>query len=74
MAIWLIRILGGDPPTVGDSRFDDIAQGQWWIRYVEALADRNITLGCDTNPPRYCPDRSVTRAQMASFLHRALNH
>ena len=72
MAIWLIRILGGDPPTVGDSRFDDIAHGQWWIRYAEALADRNITLGCATNPPRYCPDRSVTRAQMASFLVRAL--
>ena len=72
MAIWLIRILGGDPPTVGDSRFADIAHGQWWIRYAEALADRNITLGCATNPPRYCPDRSVTRAQMASFLTRAL--
>ena len=72
MAIWLIRILGGDPPTVGESRFDDIAHGQWWIRYAEALADRNITLGCATNPPRYCPDRSVTRAQMASFLVRAL--
>ena len=72
MAIWLIRILGGDPPTVGDSRFDDIAQGQWWGRYVEALADRNITLGCAADPPRYCPDRSVTRAQMASFLVRAL--
>ena len=72
MAIWLIRILRDDPPTVGESRFADIAHGQWWIRYAEALADRQITLGCATNPPRYCPDRSVTRAQMASFLARAL--
>ena len=72
MAIWLIRILGDHPPVVGVSRFDDIAHGQWWIRYAEQLADRNITLGCATNPPRYCPDRSVTRAQMASFLTRAL--
>ena len=72
MAIWLIRILGDHPPVVGVSRFADIAHGQWWIRYTEVLADRNITLGCATNPPRYCPDRSVTRAQMASFLTRAL--
>ena len=72
MAIWLIRILGDHPPTVGDSRFDDIAHGQWWIRHVEQLADRNITLGCSATPPRYCPDKSVTRAQMASFLVRAL--
>ena len=57
---------------MGDSRFADIAHGQWWIRYAEQLADRQITLGCAANPPRYCPDRSVTRAQMASFLVRAL--
>ena len=72
MAIWLIRVLGGDPPTVGDSRFDDIPGGQWWIRHVEQLADREITAGCaTTGPPRYCPDQSVTRAQMATFLVRA---
>ena len=71
MAVWLIRILGGDPTTVGVSRFGDIAAGQWWIRHVEQLADRQITVGCTTNPPRYCPDKSVTRAQMASFLVRA---
>ena len=53
------------------SRFDDIAQGQWWIRYAEQLADLGITAGCATNPPQYCADQSVTRAQMASFLVRA---
>ena len=31
-----------------------------------------ITAGCATVPLRYCPNRSVTRAQMATFLHRAL--
>ena len=71
MAIWLIRILGGDPPTIGLSRFEDVPGGQWWIRHVEHLADRQITLGCTLNPPRYCPNKSVTRAQMASFLVRA---
>ena len=25
-----------------------------------------ITIGCDTDPPRYCPDTPVTRAQMAT--------
>ena len=72
MAIWMIRLLTEEPPAVGDSRFDDIADGQWWIRYVEQLADRGITVGCTTNPPQYCPQRSVTRAQMATFLVRAL--
>lgn len=41
---------------------------------IEALAAAGITKGC--NPPandRFCPGDPVTRAQMASFLVRALN-
>ena len=72
MAIWMIRLLGAEPPAIGTSRFDDIADGQWWIRHAEQLADRGITIGCDTDPPRYCPNKTVTRAQMATFLVRAL--
>ena len=40
---------------------------------IEAIAAAGITEGC--NPPlndRYCPLRSVTRAEMAAFLVRAL--
>ena len=73
MAIWLIRALDQDPATAGKSRFGDIASGQWWIRYAEELAEREITVGCGTNPPQYCPNRSATRAQMASFLVRAFD-
>ena len=72
MAVWMIRLLSAEPPTVGTSRFDDVADGQWWIRYAELLADRGITVGCSTDPPQYCPERSVTRGQMATFLARAL--
>ena len=41
---------------------------------IEWLADEGITAGC--NPPdndHFCPDEAVTRAQMASFLDRALD-
>ena len=41
---------------------------------IEAIAGAEITRGC--NPPandRYCPAESVTRGQMAAFLHRALD-
>jgi hypothetical protein len=40
---------------------------------IEAIAEAGITQGC--NPPvndRYCPDRTVTRGQMAVFISRAL--
>ena len=43
------------------------------VRAIEGLHRAGVTLGCDTAPLRYCPDRPVTRAQMASFFVRALN-
>ena len=43
------------------------------VRAVEGLYQARITLGCGFDPLRYCPDEPVTRAQMASFLSRALD-
>ena len=40
---------------------------------AEALYRVGVTRGCATEPLRYCPDRPVTRAQMATFIARALN-
>lgn len=40
---------------------------------IDALAAAGITTGCRTRPLRYCPDQPVTRAEMATFLHRALS-
>ena len=42
------------------------------VRAAETLRITGITQGCSTSPLRFCPDRPVTRAQMASFFHRAL--
>ncbi|MET0567009.1 MAG: S-layer homology domain-containing protein [Acidimicrobiia bacterium] len=41
---------------------------------IEAIARAGITFGC--NPPandRFCPDETMTRAQAAAFVARALN-
>ena len=50
----------------------DIA-GHHFADPIVWLAERGITVGCTRQPPQYCPDRPVTRAQMASFLTRALD-
>jgi hypothetical protein len=39
-------------------------------KYVEALAASGITGGCGGG--NFCPDGPVTRAQMATFLAKAL--
>ena len=72
MAVWVTRALGRAPETLDvATRFVDVAPDVWWVSYVERLADLGVTEGCRTDPLRYCPDRPVTRAQMATFLVRA---
>ena len=72
MAAWLVRIVDGAEPTeAGAGSFGDVAADAWFSAHVERLAELEITLGCSTDPPRFCPDLSVTRAQMASLLVRA---
>jgi len=60
-----------DDTRVGNRFIDD--DGNTHEADIEAIAAIGITDGC--NPPlddRYCPLRSVTRAEMAAFLVRAL--
>ena len=40
---------------------------------INAIYAAGISTACSETPLRYCPDNTVTRAQMASFLVRALN-
>jgi len=55
-------------PTFADSNPPD-----WHWKWVEGFYAKGITSGCDTNPLRYCPDRVVTRAEMAVFILKAQN-
>lgn len=71
MATFLVRAL--DLPATSGNRFRDV-RGRHTAE-INALARAGITKGC--NPPkndRFCPNDPVTRAQMASFLVRALQH
>jgi hypothetical protein len=59
------------PPSDTD-RFDD-DDGNMFEPAIQRIAAAGVTLGC--NPPannRFCPDDTVTRAEMATFLTRAL--
>ncbi|MDJ0497575.1 MAG: S-layer homology domain-containing protein [Acidimicrobiia bacterium] len=51
--------------------FVDVPDTHTFSADIEWLADAGVTKGC--NPPtndRFCPDRNVTRGQMAAFMHR----
>ena len=53
--------------------FTDVPPDHPFHADIGWLVGQDITSGCATDPPRYCPSNPVTRAQMASFLVRALD-
>ena len=48
--------------------FDDVTTEASYGLAVDWLAEAEITLGC--TPTTYCPEGTVTRAEMAAFLWR----
>ena len=67
---------GGDdqePEPVPSAGFADVDPTSVHAPNIGAIHAANITLGCSKTPRQYCPDQPVTRAQMATFLTRALN-
>lgn len=50
--------------------FNDVPPSNPFYKYIEALAASGITAGCGEG--NFCPDSPVTRAQMATFLAKAL--
>jgi hypothetical protein len=72
MAVFLERGIHGSDfvPPAASSRFGDTS-GNWASAWIEALAADGITGGCGDG--NYCPNVTVTRAQMAVFLLRAMH-
>ena len=70
MAVFLLKTLEGSsyvpPPAQGV--FDDVPLDDPFAPWIEDLAARGITAGCD--PHNYCPARPVIREEMAAFVTR----
>jgi hypothetical protein len=75
MAVFLLKARNGPgytPPALADgSGFTDVPDNYWAAAWVKQLASEGITGGCGAGI--YCPDSSVTRAQMAVFLVKTFN-
>ncbi len=61
---------GGNPAA---PIFNDVPSSDPYFDYVSLMYADNITAGCSTSPPLYCPNTPVTRAQMSVFIVAALN-
>lgn len=65
--------LNREHQTMGakETSFEDVHVSNIARVAIERIYNAGITLGCATDPLRYCPNASVTRTQMAIFLLRA---
>jgi hypothetical protein len=74
MALFLLRTKYGaeyDPPAA-QGYFADVHRDNYWAAdYIEQLYNEGITTGCGGG--NYCPERPVTRAEMAAFIMRAFD-
>jgi hypothetical protein len=59
-------------PDPAVTNFADVPTTYWSHLFIESLYASGVTGGCGTNPKIYCPSATVTRAQMAVFLERAM--
>ena len=75
MAVFLLRAKHSatyGPPVTGGTFADVPYAGKEWMEsWIEQFYREGITTGCGDNPLQYCPERNVTRAEMAVFLLRA---
>ena len=52
--------------------FLDVAEGQWYVAYVESMAEKQLLLGDEDGRMR--PDETITREDAAVILHRTLQY
>ena len=76
MAVFLLRAKHGAaylPPPATGNIFSDVAATHWAASWIEQLYNEGITTGCGSNPQSYCPNNTVSRAEMAVFLTRTFD-
>jgi CSLREA domain-containing protein len=63
----------GEAYGIRTTSFADVSYTYWAWQYIERLYNAGITGGCGSAPLIYCPEDTVTRAQMAIFLERGMH-
>ena len=63
----------GPAYTISKNTFNDVPSTYWAWAYIQRLYAARITGGCSVNPLQYCPESTVTRAEMAVFLERGIH-
>jgi hypothetical protein len=72
MAAFLVRALGYS--SAGSGNYFNDTNGHIFEAAIDKLRTAGVTQGCNSSGTRFCPDRRVTRGEMAAFLVRAFGY
>ncbi len=61
----------GVTPAYASTPFIDVPTSHWAYVYIDWMSNIGVTKGCKVDPPKYCPDAPVSRAEMAVFIIRS---
>ena len=65
---FLWRFAGSPEPTAETNPFTDVPSNMYYTKAVLWAAEKGITSG--TSATTFSPDRTCTRGQIVTFLHR----
>lgn len=60
------------PISACQGLFQDVPLSNSFCSYIEAIKSLNITKGCQSNPPLYCPSYYASRQAMAKIICTAM--
>lgn len=74
MAAYVWRSVHGPfvSPPVYRGIFVDVNPFDRNADYIQGVFDDGITAGCQVSPPKFCPNQTIPRAQMAVFIEKAM--
>jgi hypothetical protein len=53
--------------------FNDVPPDHWGFVYIELIYQDGFVAGCSADPPLYCPENGMTRAEGAVFVERGIH-
>ncbi len=77
IAVFLLRAIHGvgytPPPATNTFSDVPVAGKEWMAPWIDEFYAEGLTTGCAADPLQFCPERHVTRAEMAVFVLRAIH-
>ncbi len=59
-------------PAPATATFADVPTNHPYFKFIEALASSGVTKGCGSSPLIFCPNQTITRQEVATWIAKAL--